>query len=95
MLCHTLKKKKSRIAMFIPRIFLEKKDENKMFNFFICNKERTLKAEIERHNSQTREKMRDGSVVTIAQASEYIDSELGLSLSTWHETWTKLPNWEN
>ena len=44
---------------------------------------------------QTREKMRDGSVVTIVQASEYINSELGLSLSTWHETWTKLPNWKN
>ena len=39
--------------------------------------------------------MRDGSVVTIAQASEYVDSELGLTLSTWHETWTKLPNWKN
>ena len=56
-------------------------------------KQKALKAEIERHNSKTREKMRDGSVATIAQASEYIDSELGLTLSTWHETWTKLPNW--
>ena len=56
-------------------------------------KERTLKAEIERNNSQTREKMRDGSVVTVAQAREYIDVELGLTLSTWHETWTKQPNW--
>ena len=80
--------------MFIPRIFLEKKDENIMFRLK-SKKQQALKAEIERHNSQTREKMRDGSVVTIAQASEYIDSELGLSLSTWHETWTKLPNWEN
>ena len=81
--------------MFIPRIFLEKKDENKMFNFLKNQKQRALKAEIERHNSKTREKMRDGSVATIAQATEYIDSELGLSLSTWHETWTKLPNWKN
>ena len=81
--------------MFIPRIFLEKKDENKMLNFFKSKKQRALKTEIERHNSETREKMRDGSVVTVAQASEYIDTELGLTLSTWHETWTKLPNWEN
>ena len=66
-----------------------------MFKFLKSKKERTLKAKIERHNSETREKMRDGSVVTLAQASEYIDSELGLSLSTWHETWTKLPNWKN
>ena len=80
--------------MFIPRIFLEKKDENIMFRLK-SKKQQALKAEIERHNSQTREKMRDGSVVTVAQASEYIDSELGLSLSTWHETWTKLPNWKN
>ena len=58
-------------------------------------KQQVLKAEIERNNSQTREKMRDGSVVTVAQASEYIESELDLSLSTWHETWTKLPNWKN
>ena len=58
-------------------------------------KQQALKVEIERHNSQTREKMRDGSVVTVAQAREYIDSELGLSLSAWHETWTKLPNWKN
>ena len=64
-----------------------------MFKFLKSKKQRALKAEIERHNSETREKMRDGSVVTIAQASEYIDSELGLTLSTWHETWTKLPNW--
>ena len=78
--------------MFIPRIFLEKKDENIMFKLK-SKKQQALKAEIERHNLQTREKMRDGSVVTIAQATEYIDSELGLSLSTWHETWTKLPNW--
>ena len=81
--------------MFIPRIFLEKKDKNKMFKFLKSQKERTLKAEIERHNSQTREKMRDGSVATIAQAREYINTELGLTLSTWHETWTKLPNWKN
>ena len=80
--------------MFIPRIFLEKKDKNKMFKLK-SKKQQTLKAEIERHNSETREKMRDGSVVIIAQASEYIDSELGLTLSTWHETWTKLPNWKN
>ncbi len=80
--------------MSIPRIFLEKKDKNKMFRLK-SKKQQTLKVEIERHNSQTREKMRDGSVATIVQASEYIDSELGLTLSTWHETWTKLPNWEN
>ena len=80
--------------MFIQRISLEKKDENKMFRLK-SKKQQALKVEIERHNSQTRDKMRDGSVVTIAQASEYIDSELGLTLSTWHETWTKLPNWEN
>ena len=80
--------------MFIPRIFLEKKDENIMFRLK-SKKQRALKAEIERHNSQTREKMRDGSVATITQAIEYVDSELGLSLSTWHETWTKLPNWKN
>ena len=64
-----------------------------MFKFLKSQKERTLKADIERHNSETREKMRDGSVATIAQAIEYVDSELGLTLSTWHETWTKLPNW--
>ena len=58
-------------------------------------KQRALKAEIERHNSQTREKMRDGSVVTVAQAIENIESELGLTLSTWHETWTKQANWKN
>ena len=81
--------------MFIQRIFLEKKDENKMFKFLKSQKERTLKAEIECHNSQTREKMRDGSVVTVTQAREYVDSELSLTLSTWHETWTKLPNWKN
>ena len=80
--------------MFIPRISLEKKDENKMFKLK-SKKQQALKAEIEHHNSQTREKMRDGSVATVAQATEYIDSELGLSLSTWHETWTKLPNWKN
>ena len=80
--------------MFTPRIFLEKKDENIMFRLK-SKKQRALKVEIERHNSETREKMRDGSVATIAQASEYIDTELGLTLSTWHETWTKLPNWEN
>ena len=80
--------------MFIPRIFLEKKDENIMFRLK-SKKQQALKAEIECHNSKTREKMRDGSVVTVAQASEYIDTELGLTLSTWHETWTKLPNWEN
>ena len=78
--------------MFIPRIFLEKKDENKMFKLK-SKKQQALKVEIERHNSQTREKMRDGSVVTVAQARDYIDVELGLTLSTWHETWTKLPNW--
>ena len=66
-----------------------------MFKFLKSQKERTLKAEIERHNSETREKMRDGSVATIAQASEYIDTELGLTLSTWHETWTKQANWNN
>ena len=66
-----------------------------MFKFLKSQKERTLKAEIERHNSETREKMRDGSVATIAQASEYIASELGLTLSTWHETWTKQSNWRN
>ena len=78
--------------MSIPRIFLEKKDENIMFRLK-SKKQRELKAEIERHNSQTREKMRDGSVATVAQARDYINFELGLSLSTWHETWTKLPNW--
>ena len=66
-----------------------------MFKFLKSKKQRALKAEIERHNSETREKMRDGSVATLAQASEYIDSELGLSLSTWHETWTKQANWRN
>ena len=80
--------------MFIPRIFLDKKDE-KMFKFLKSKKQRDLKAEIERHNSETREKMRDGSVVTVTQAIEYVDSELGLTLSTWHETWTKQPNWRN
>ena len=80
--------------MFIPRIFLEKKDENIMFRLK-SKKQQALKVEIERHNSQTREKMRDGSVVTVAQACDYIDVELGLTLSTWHETWTKLPNWKN
>ena len=66
-----------------------------MFKFLKSKKQRALKAEIERNNSQTREKMRDGSVVTVTQASEYIDSELGLSLSAWHETWTKQANWRN
>ena len=66
-----------------------------MFKFLKSQKERILKAEIERHNSQTREKMRDGSVATIAQAREYVNAELGFTLSTWHETWTKLPNWKN
>ena len=80
--------------MFIPRIFLEKKDENKMFRLK-SKKQQALKVEIERHNSETREKMRDGSIVTVAQASEYIDTELGLTLSTWHETWTKQSNWRN
>ena len=80
--------------MFIPRIFLEKKDENKMFKLK-SKKQQSLKAEIERHNSETREKMRNGSVVAVAQARDYIDVELGLTLSTWHETWTKLPNWKN
>ena len=78
--------------MFIPRIFLEKKDENIMFRLK-SKKQQALKVEIERHNSQTREKMRDGSVVTVAQARDYIDVELGLTLSTWHETWTKQANW--
>ena len=64
-----------------------------MFKFLKSKKQRALKAEIERHNLKTREKMRDGSVATVSQAREYIDSELGLSLSTWHETWTKQPNW--
>ena len=80
--------------MSIPRISLEKKDENIMFRLK-SKKQQALKVEIERHNSETREKMRDGSVVTVAQASEYIDSELGLTLSTWHETWTKQANWRN
>ena len=80
--------------MFIPRIFLEKKDENKMFRLK-SKKQKALKVEIERHNSQTREKMRDGSVVIVTQAREYVDSELGLTLSTWHETWTKQANWKN
>ena len=66
-----------------------------MFNFLKNQKQQALKAEIERHNSQTREKMRDSSVMTVAQARDYIDFELGLTLSTWHETWTKLPNWGN
>ena len=66
-----------------------------MFKFLKSKKQRALKAEIERHNSETREKMRDGSVVTVTQASEYIDSELGLTLSTWHETWTKQTNWSD
>ena len=64
-----------------------------MFKFLKSKKQRELKAEIERHNSETREKMRDGSVVTVTQAREYINAELGLTLSTWHETWTKQPNW--
>lgn len=66
-----------------------------MFKFLKSKKQRALKADIERHNSEIREKMRDGSVVTVAQASEYIDSELGLTLSMWHETWTKQENWRN
>ena len=81
--------------MFTPRISLDKKDENKMFKFLKSKKQRALKAEIERHNSETREKMRDSSFVTVAQAREYIDVELGLTLSTWHETWTKQANWKN
>ena len=64
-----------------------------MFKFLKSKKQRALKAEIERNNSETRKKMHGGSVVTIAEARDYIDSELGLTLSTWHETWTKLPNW--
>ena len=64
-----------------------------MFEFLKSKKQRELKAEIERHNLRTREKMRDGSVATVAQAREYIDAELGLTLSTWHETWTKQSNW--
>ena len=66
-----------------------------MFEFLKSKKQRALKAEIERQNSETRKKMRDGSVVTVAQAREYIDAELGLTRSTWDETWTKLPNWKN
>ena len=66
-----------------------------MFKFLKSKKQRELKQQIEIHNDMTRQKMRDGSVATFAQASEYIDSELGLTLSTWHETWTKLPNWKN
>ena len=66
-----------------------------MFKFLKSQNERTLKAEIERHNSQTRELMRNGSVVTVSQARDYVNAELGLTLSTWHETWTKLPNWKN
>ena len=66
-----------------------------MFRFLKSKKQRALKAEIERNNSETRKKMRVGSGVTIAEARDYIDSELGLTLSTWHETWTKLPNWKN
>lgn len=61
-----------------------------MFKFLKSKKQRELKAEIERHNSETRDKMRDGSV---AQAREYVNTELGLTLSTWHETWTKQANW--
>lgn len=80
--------------MFTPRIFLDKRRKI-MFKFLKSKKQQELKAEIESHNSETREKMRDGSVTTVAQALEYIDSELGLSLSTWHETWTKQPNWKN
>ena len=64
-----------------------------MFKFLYIKKQRELKAEIERHNSETREKMRDGSIATVAQAREYVNAELGLSLGTWHETWTKQPNW--
>ena len=64
-----------------------------MFKFLKSQNERTLKAEIERHNSQTRELMRNGSVVTVSQARDYVNAELGLTLSTWHETWTKQPNW--
>lgn len=66
-----------------------------MFKFLKSKKQRALKAEIERHNSETREKMRDGSVVTVMQARDYIDVELGLTLGTWHETWTKQANWRN
>ena len=73
----------------------KKKWSDNMIKFLKSKKQRALKAEIERHNSETREKMRDGSVTTIAQARDYIDVELGLTLSTWHETWTKLPNWKN
>ena len=81
--------------MSTQKIFLDKRRKNKMFKFLKSKKQRALKAEIERHNSQTREKMRDGSVATVAQAREYVNTELGLTLSTWHETWTKLPNWKN
>ena len=66
-----------------------------MFKFLKSKKQRALKAEIERHNSQTRELMRNGSVVTVSQARDYVNAELGLTLSTWHETWTKQANWKN
>ena len=79
--------------MSTQKIFLDKRRKNKMFKFLKSKKQRALKAEIERHNSETREKMQNGSVVTIAQARDYVNAELGLTLSTWHETWTKLPNW--
>ena len=68
--------------MFTPRISLDKKDENKMFKFLKSKKQRALKAEIERHNSETREKMRDGSVVAKTQKSEYDNVELGLAINT-------------
>jgi hypothetical protein len=66
-----------------------------MFKFLKSKKQQALKAEIERHNSETRKKMRDGSIATVAQAREYINAELGLTLSTWHETWTKQSNWNS
>ena len=66
-----------------------------MFKFLKSKKQQALKDEIERHNSKTREKMRDSSIATVTQARDYVNAELGLTLSTWHETWTKLPNWNN
>ena len=81
--------------MSTQKIFLDKRRKNKMFKFLKSKKQRALKAEIERHNSQTREKMRDGSVATVAQARDYVNAELGLTISTWHETWTKQANWNN
>ena len=44
-----------------------------MFKFLKSQKQIALKAQIERHNSETRKKMRDGSVVTIEQARDYVN----------------------